>query len=103
MKANLCRIYVGLIIVLCLFFSVGAFFFGPDAEAEGRELTCLIADWLKTLGEDDRIMFVRRYWYGYSLKEIAGQTFSATPYLASRMFELRKSLRAWLEKEGVTI
>ena len=39
MKANLCRIYVGLIIVFCLFFSVGAFFFGPDAEAEGRELS----------------------------------------------------------------
>lgn len=39
MKANLCRIYVGLIIALCLFFSVGAFFFGPDAEAEGRELS----------------------------------------------------------------
>lgn len=39
MKANLCRIYVGLIIALCLFFSVGAFFFGPDADTEGRELS----------------------------------------------------------------
>ena len=74
-----------------------------ESEAEGRELTRLIADWLKTLGEDDRIMFVRRYWYGYSLREIAEQTFSAAPYLATRMHNLRRSLKAWLEQSGVAV
>ena len=74
-----------------------------ESEVEGVLLSRYIGSWLQTLDKADRVMFLRRYWYGYSLKEIAGQTFSATPYLASRMFELRKSLRAWLEKEGVTI
>jgi RNA polymerase sigma-70 factor (ECF subfamily) len=74
-----------------------------ESEAEGRELTRLIADWLKTLEEDDRIMFVRRYWYGYSLREIAEQTFSAAPYLATRMHNLRRSLKAWLEQSGVAV
>ncbi len=39
MSRRLCRIYIGTVLALCLFFSVGAFFFRPDAEAEGRELT----------------------------------------------------------------
>ncbi len=74
-----------------------------ESEAEGRELTRLIADWLQTLGQEDRVMFVRRYWYGYSLREIAEQTFSAAPYLATRMHNLRRSLKAYLEEEGVSI
>ncbi len=39
MSRRMCCIYLGLTVALCLFFSVGAFFFGPDAEAEGRELS----------------------------------------------------------------
>ena len=39
MQRNIYRIYVGLVLAICLFFAVGAFFFGPDADAEGRELS----------------------------------------------------------------
>ena len=74
-----------------------------ESEAECTLVSQYIGSWLQTLDKEDRVIFLRRYWYGYSLKEIAEQTYSATPYLATRMFELRKSLRAWLEKEGVTI
>ncbi len=74
-----------------------------EQEIEGRQLTEHIHNWLNTLSKDDRVMFVRRYWYGYSLREIAEQTFSAAPYLATRMHTLRRSLKAWLEQSGVAV
>lgn len=39
MKKSLCIVYLAVVMAICLFFSIGAFFFRPDAEAEGRELT----------------------------------------------------------------
>lgn len=41
MKRSLCIVYLAAVMAVCLFFSVGAIFFRPDAEAEGRELTPL--------------------------------------------------------------
>lgn len=38
-KKRWCCLYVGVTMALCLFFSVGAVFLRPDADAEGRELT----------------------------------------------------------------
>lgn len=39
MKKTFSIVYLAVVMAICLFFSVGAFFFRPDAEAEGRELT----------------------------------------------------------------
>lgn len=74
-----------------------------EQAAEGNHLTELMVSWLGGLDKEDRVLFVRRYWYGYSLKEIAEKTAGSAVYLATRMYDLRASLRAYLEKEGVTI
>ncbi|MBQ2865197.1 MAG: RNA polymerase sigma factor [Clostridia bacterium] len=74
-----------------------------EQEIEGIQLTEHIHNWLNTLSKDDRVVFVRRYWYGYSLREIAEQTYSALPALTTRMYNLRRSLKAYLEEEGVSI
>lgn len=71
-----------------------------DAEIERRLLAKTISDWLDGLSEDDRTMFVRRYWYGDAVKELA-EDFGETPnQTAKRMQRLRRSLREALEKEG---
>ena len=73
----------------------------PVAESERRELARSIDRWLDTLGETDRYVFVRRYWYGDAVKDIASSL--SLPRCAQRLHRLRLSLRAHLEKEGFSV
>lgn len=74
-----------------------------EVEIERRLLSDIISRWLDSLSDVDRVMFVRRYWYGDSVKELAylyGETQNQT---AKRMQRLRQNLREVLEKEGIEI
>ncbi|MGI6028615.1 MAG: RNA polymerase sigma factor [Candidatus Heteroscillospira sp.] len=70
----------------------------PAAEMELRELTAAIDTWLSARKEADRIMFVRRYWYGEAVSEI--ERALDLRGCAQRLHRLRASLRGYLEKEG---
>ena len=51
---------------------------------------------------DDRYLFLRRYWYGDGIRQIA-DTMGITPHKASvRLFRLRQKLQTYLQKEGMT-
>ena len=63
-----------------------------EQQAEARELARLLERWLDGLPREDRILFVRRYWYG----EPAGKQ-------AKRLWTLRQRLKVYLEQEGVTL
>ena len=66
-------------------------------------LSGYISDWLDTLPDMERLLFIRRYWNGEELKQLAS-TIGTTPNkLAGRMFRLRKSLSAYLTEKGVAI
>lgn len=67
---------------------------------ETAALGKFISSWLLSLSEDDRIMFVRRYWYGLPLKDLACDMGTDAGKLAQRMYRLRLSLKDALEKEG---
>lgn len=68
-----------------------------------KELTGLIDRWLHTLDRRDQILFVRRYWNGIALQELAREQAISPGRLAQRMYRLRCSLRAALEKEGICL
>ena len=72
-------------------------------EIETKALSRLISDWLNTLPKEDRILFVRRYWYGDSVKELASAIGTTPNKLARRMYRLRSNLKDFLEKEEVTL
>ena len=74
-----------------------------EAVIEARELGRVITAWLNTLPEDDRTLFVRRYWNGEALKALAAERRTDPAKLAQRMLKLRRSLKAYLEKEGITL
>ena len=44
-----------------------------ERRIEGKELTRLLNMWLASLPDDDRILFVRRYWNGEILNELAAE------------------------------
>ena len=70
---------------------------------EAKELSEVIDRWLMGLSREERALFVRRYWNGTSLSELASLWGSSPNKLAQKMFRLRAGLRAALEKEGITL
>ena len=75
----------------------------PDKALEAKELRDAIDRWLSSLGRTDRVLFLRRYWYGLSLQELAKERALSPARLAQKMLCLRQSLRKALEKEGISL
>lgn len=70
---------------------------------EMQELSMYISDWLYTQSEKDAMLFVRRYWYGDSVQDLAKNTDTTAAKMAQTMLRLRKSLKTYLEQKGVTL
>ena len=70
---------------------------------EAKELSAALDGWLAGLGKADRQLFVRRYWYGVPLQELARERKLPPAKLAQKMLRLRQSLRNTLEKEGISL
>ena len=67
---------------------------------EARELGAAINRFLGTIKADDRALFLRRYWFGDEVKDIA-KDLAIRPNAASvRLGRLRMKLREYLMKEG---
>ena len=66
-------------------------------------LTGLLNTFLVGLAADDRILFLRRYWYGDDLKTLATQMGITRNNTAVRLSRLRGKLKAFLEQEGYTL
>lgn len=75
---------------------------GAEREFERRELGRIISRWLDGLPDGDRTLFVRRYWYGESVEELARDRGARPNTVAQRLRRLRLSLRDTLEKEELT-
>lgn len=70
-----------------------------EKDIEAAELGEQISKWLITLPQNDRVLFVRRYWYGIPLKKLARETGVSANALAQKMYRLRVSLKTYLEQE----
>jgi RNA polymerase sigma-70 factor (ECF subfamily) len=79
----------------------------PSASVEeiwsAKELGIAIDRFLNTLDKDNRVMFLRRYWFFDSISDIS-DLFSLTENNVSvKLLRIRKGLRSFLEKEGFHI
>lgn len=74
-----------------------------ESQMEQKFLTESINNWLHTLKEEDMALFVRRYWNGDSVDSIARSWSVRSNKLSVRLCRLRKELKDYLEKEGVTV
>ena len=74
-----------------------------EEEAEARETALIIDRFLGTLDEPSRVLFVRRYYHGDSLEDLA-KIFSTTKHNCSvRLSRIRKKLKRVLLEEGVSL
>ena len=70
---------------------------------DAHDLGTVINGWLRDLAPEDRNLFVRRYWYGYSVKELSAEFRISAGNLSQKMYRLRKDLKGKLEKDGITL
>lgn len=68
-----------------------------------KELAKAISNYLRTLEEKPRNMFVRRYWYSDSIRDIAKMFGISQSNVKVIMHRTRKNLKKYLEKEGYSI
>ncbi len=74
-----------------------------EQELEARELTEYINTWLSGLKQEDRVLFVRRYWYGDEVKDLARKCGVSGPQMTQRMLRLRRRLKDYLTEKGVVL
>ncbi len=68
---------------------------------EAKEMTRYLNQFLDQLDKKDCYLFVRRYWFGDKVSEIA-ENLKTTPHSISvRLFRLRVKLKDYLMKEGM--
>ena len=72
-----------------------------EDEFNAKELARVIDDFLETLDEENRIMFVRRYWHAASLQELAELFHTSRHNISVRLSRTREKLKKYLIKEGV--
>ncbi len=72
-----------------------------ESQVDDRELTHCINTFLESLPVTERNVFVSRYWFLASVKEIADRFGFTESKTKSMLFRTRKQLRAVLQEEGL--
>ena len=70
---------------------------------EARELGELVSVWLEQLDRENRALFIRRYWNGDAVRDLAAEWNVRPNALTKRLLRLRESLRQYLEREGISV
>ena len=76
---------------------------GVVQAVEAAELSRILSGWLDSLDETDSVLFIRRYWYGSAVKDLAAEAGCTPEQMAQRMLRLRKNLKTHLESKGVLL
>lgn len=74
--------------------------YDPEYDLSAKELAGAINRFLRKQGTKQRKVFVRRYWYGDSVSEIAQAYGMNAKTVATYLFRTREKLKVYLEKEG---
>lgn len=71
-----------------------------ESELATKELTLLLDRFLDTLDKENRMIFVRRYWYSDSIANIAESFQINSNTVTVRLFRTRERLQIYLRKAG---
>lgn len=72
-----------------------------EEEILARELTGCVNEFLGTLKEKDRVMFVQRYWYGLSAAQIGEHVNMSQNAVTVHLHRIRRKLKIYLRKRGL--
>lgn len=74
-----------------------------EARLDMRELTKLIAEFLDAQSTENRVIFLRRYWFCDSYEDIAGRVCLSVKTVSVRLVRMREKLKKHLESKGVNL
>lgn len=74
-----------------------------ERQLDDKELASLISTFLFQQTEVNRLIFMRRYWYGDSIRQIGERYTLGEGKVKASLFRTRNSLRFFLEKAGVSL
>jgi RNA polymerase sigma-70 factor (ECF subfamily) len=72
-------------------------------QMEAKELGQLIARFLDGQAKENRVVFLRRYWFGDSAKAIAASLGLKERTVSARLSRTRAALKDYLNKEGYSL
>ncbi|MCI9155339.1 MAG: sigma-70 family RNA polymerase sigma factor [Lawsonibacter sp.] len=75
----------------------------PDENLEAGETAALISAFLRRQSQEDRALFVRRYFHLEPLNDLADRFGMSVGQVKSKLHRMRNKLRLELEKEGVAV
>lgn len=67
------------------------------------EIKEVLNKYIGQLSEENRQIFMKRYWYMRSVKDIAHEMSMSESNVKTRLFRIRNELKQYLEKEGITV
>ncbi len=74
-----------------------------EARLEGEELGRILTDFLRSLTPENRLVFMRRYWYADTVAQIAARYGISESAVMTRLSRTRAKLCSYLEKEGIRV
>lgn len=74
-----------------------------EDQLTAKELSAALDRFLDMLDQENRVMFVRRYWYSDSISEIAERLHMSKNNVSVHLSRVRKKLRDYLKKEGYAL
>jgi len=74
-----------------------------EDEIEERELTKLLEAFLDSLSKENRVIFLRRYWFSDTYADIAKQVGLSEKNVSVRLTRIRKELREYLIERGILL
>ena len=75
----------------------------PEAQLDAQAVTLTIELFLQAQTRENRQLFLRRYYYGDSVRRLSGLFGLTENTVKSRLFRLRAGLRDALLKEGIAV
>ena len=79
----------------------------PDRSLEfkmkGEEIGRALNQFLESLSQENRLIFMRRYWYADSIEEIAARYQITQSKIKTQLHRTRKKLQQYLMKEGILV
>ena len=74
-----------------------------EEEIEVRELACIIESFLDTLTIENRVIFMRRYWFSDSYKDIAEFVGLSEKNISVRLTRIREKMKQYLIEREVFV
>ncbi len=72
-----------------------------EETVEAAELARYLNQFLAGLDRESRVLFLRRYWYSDSVRDLAALFRTTENTVTVRLFRLREKLKKFLEQKGV--